>query len=1267
MKNRLFSLAMLIVLGLVMFASSNSNAQGSRRAEPNVLSTGYYAVDSDDDAPTPWRPNYFFVDTTFQPFTWQRVGSGPQQFYPPDRCFVRPSQLSGNLNLMDTTDNAMAGPFPIGFPTGFNFYGVNYDSVYISSNGFIGFRPWAEAAAVSATYNNLEMYCDNIRDDFKNGASSAPKATIAAMFADLDMLRGNQDSTKVYVRRSPGQDSFFVSFYNMRMNPNTNGSINNSSFPSGTGYTRIFISRMQIVFTRSDSSIQVNYGPFSGTILSFPPVQAWRVFQNNSSLGLVDHTGGQSTSVLFRNRWDAVNTNCRSCNKNFRQAGQWAVKYKRWKNIVRAISVDFPTRNYEICLGTTIQPKGTYRNVDVITRTFKAKFQIRNVVTGVAVYGRVATLSGVLAGANRTDSSFAPYITNPNILTQLGTFRACAIATSYDATDTWLGDQWPFDDTVCLRIYGIRTTPLPFNEASNDYSPTGLGEIPDQRKWVAIGAQVVDGEGVTFDPPPPRDFDGVGFGPSGMRSPVIKLDRADAEGNSYGGQNVGDTLVSFPFNLNGQSKARLAFSYMRTGKVVFPMYWDVQTLIGPEHTVLTSAGATYRAGDSLLIEYKNPNEPACNPSAAGWRYVRAIDGGNDFEFKKVSANLESFLPGRNFFTKDFRFRLRLKAKDDGGYPPDDEGDEWFVDNISLQVPRKPEIEVMWVRVVTPYTKMPASQTVSLPVAVHLANNSTDVAVSFPVRTQIISPSGNTVYWAIQTVTSLRGGTDTTIFMPNWNGQLGGEAGEFVVHSWLAQNGYDSYTDDNGTYTRFFLDINPPGSTDPQEFAYDDNTNDWPALTNIQGTGIGFNNNSGSFAMKFRLQAKDTIYGARIFFANANQSNDQIRLSLLKGGPGCAPGGDTVGGGLLLDERKGQLFNQFWPYYFETPVVVPGGKNSPTQGYYWISASQLSLDNYIVGADISRGGGRIRISDPISPSIPPVYNSQFGTLIGQYNSTGDISCAFALELTAGSGTWGLMAPSVGFWPHNAAVSGSWRLAWSTGLCNPCQVFVYPPGYYVYLFYGGGGPMPMMRAIVSKSEILPVELLYLHGKEDNGKALLTWATAEEKNNQGFYIERRNVENKDDFFKKVGFVQGKGTTSTTTGYSFVDRNVTPATYEYRLIQTDLTGAEKVSNTIEVGIGAPNAYTLEQNFPNPFAPNEGVGTEISFNLPQGGDTKLIIYNSVGQIVRTLVNEYKKQGAVRVIFNGKDDKGMELASGTYLYKLTSGSYSETRKLTITK
>src|SRR5579872_1088392 len=85
MKNRILSFALLAIMSLMLFGVKNSLAQGNRRGEPNVLATGYYVVDSDDNAPTPWRPNYFFIDTLYQPYTWYRIKSGPQQFFPGDR------------------------------------------------------------------------------------------------------------------------------------------------------------------------------------------------------------------------------------------------------------------------------------------------------------------------------------------------------------------------------------------------------------------------------------------------------------------------------------------------------------------------------------------------------------------------------------------------------------------------------------------------------------------------------------------------------------------------------------------------------------------------------------------------------------------------------------------------------------------------------------------------------------------------------------------------------------------------------------------------------------------------------------------------------------------------------------------------------------------------------------------------------------------------------------------------------------------------------
>ena len=295
MKNRILSFALLALVGLMLFGAKNSFAQGNRRGEPNVLSSGYYVVDSDDNAPLPWRPNYFFIDTLFQPFTWYRIKSGAQQFFPGDRplhYFYRPDanhtysgpllgQGWSNAATMDTTEDCMAGPIPIGFT--FNFYQANFDSLFISSNGYLGFGSSNATMRADGWAGSPAMYCNPNNPDLgvKATLSFSPiNSAICALFADCD-FRPFLDSSKVYIRTSPSQDSFFVSYYNLRIRPSSPNNVEN-----GTGRDNLFIKKMQIVFTRQDSSIQINYGSFSGTILGFPPIPAYRVFQRNSTIGL---------------------------------------------------------------------------------------------------------------------------------------------------------------------------------------------------------------------------------------------------------------------------------------------------------------------------------------------------------------------------------------------------------------------------------------------------------------------------------------------------------------------------------------------------------------------------------------------------------------------------------------------------------------------------------------------------------------------------------------------------------------------------------------------------------------------------------------------------------------------------------------------------------------------------------------------------------------------------------------------------------------------
>jgi hypothetical protein len=91
------------------------------------------------------------------------------------------------------------------------------------------------------------------------------------------------------------------------------------------------------------------------------------------------------------------------------------------------------------------------------------------------------------------------------------------------------------------------------------------------------------------------------------------------------------------------------------------------------------------------------------------------------------------------------------------------------------------------------------------------------------------------------------------------------------------------------------------------------------------------------------------------------------------------------------------------------------------------------------------------------------------------------------------------------------------------------------------------------------------------------------------------------------------------------------------------------------------PNSFNLYQNFPNPFNPK----TEIRYNLPKGTNIQLTVYNLLGQRIRTLVNEYQNAGHKSIHWDGKDEKGIEVASGIYFYLLKAGEYKQSKKMVL--
>ena len=88
------------------------------------------------------------------------------------------------------------------------------------------------------------------------------------------------------------------------------------------------------------------------------------------------------------------------------------------------------------------------------------------------------------------------------------------------------------------------------------------------------------------------------------------------------------------------------------------------------------------------------------------------------------------------------------------------------------------------------------------------------------------------------------------------------------------------------------------------------------------------------------------------------------------------------------------------------------------------------------------------------------------------------------------------------------------------------------------------------------------------------------------------------------------------------------------------------------------PQQFFLEQNYPNPFNPI----TTISYQLPKSAFVNISIYNIVGQLVETMVNEQKNAGYHSVVWNASG-----VGSGLYFYRIGAGEYLETKKCLILK
>lgn len=840
-------------------------------------------------------------------------------------------------------------------------------------------------------------------------------------------------------------------------------------------------------------------------------------------------------------------------------------------------------------------------------------------------------------------------------------------------------------------------------------------------------------------------------------SPTVLMNRQIFGSDVAPGQSSGDELRSFPIDVRNlpdrpTDGAVLSVSLQRTGipKAPLDRGWADNVLLGPEPRVTylnppgLFASGSISPLDRIMLEYARPsnneieNIARQSPTDIEWNvhnrrggsaaqkgtpvftlfgaggYVRGYletdrdsaltdvqglrsaiaDDGKDNEFYKFTFKLpKSVINAPNNGGKNFRFRIRVNAKYNGGLPlqPDDDADDFYVDNVRLLFPREtPDLEMALAEVNWPYTVTPASQMQQVPIRVKVVNNTSLQSGSATVKVEIIPESRPDIkiYCRSVIVPYIKEGQEVPIIMPAWDASRTAPQGRYIIRGIVRiQGDLGDYKPENDTtFSTYDLRY---GSV----FAYDPPTsqNDVPDFSASSGevypgrglalagdnTWLGTaaygplnGGSSGEIAMKFNMLSQDTLKGFSAYFGSLNASPDVIEFNVYPDASSFP--GTPIAAGRLVGVGRGlpkgataTRYNEYVNYLLDKPIVLQPGT-------YWIAVSQLSIDNFSLGASKSRAGQIITNYLDRPPGT-------WGRGTGHFNldkafrkdrekispflttpGVGGNSSTFAYRNTVGLGAWSDFTPGA----NNTAYA---HLAYPNG--SPIGGYsTFSRGFWIPMLRPFFGPKPSNSQLRYVDEcVIPVELTFFDGQARSNSVDLFWQTASEERNAGFQVERR-IKSQDATvaqWENIAFIPGAGNSSTVRDYNFSDINViSGVTYQYRLMQYDIDGGEdcqQVADILEFPIAAGTELIVNaSNNPNPVIDK----TAINFNLTSNALVKVTIQDIQGNQIATLMNNKELSAGPHSL---EWTAGNEIANGSYIYRIEANGTVVTGSISVVR
>ena len=138
-----------------------------------------------------------------------------------------------------------------------------------------------------------------------------------------------------------------------------------------------------------------------------------------------------------------------------------------------------------------------------------------------------------------------------------------------------------------------------------------------------------------------------------------------------------------------------------------------------------------------------------------------------------------------------------------------------------------------------------------------------------------------------------------------------------------------------------------------------------------------------------------------------------------------------------------------------------------------------------------------------------------------------------------------------------------------------------------------------------------------------------------------------------------------SEITGQMGIGTHGCKVSYDNVHVTANASGLGKA--LLETTNALPKTFDLSQNYPNPFNPD----THIKYQLPEQGDVKLVIYDIMGRMVRKLVDQRNEPGFFDIVWDGKNQSGVKVATGIYIYRIhvdgVSKKFEKTKKMMLLK